>query len=56
MPTLYPSLCLAGPHGGGRKILPPHTVFFFLFLLLGWYRAEILCRSLVKVTFKAKSK
>ena len=29
--------------------------FFFLFLLLGWYRAEILCRSLEKVTTKAKS-
>ena len=41
---------------GEENTAPPHTVFFFLFLLLGWYRAEILCRSLVKVTFKAKSK
>ena len=27
MPTFCPSLCLAGPYGGGRKILPPKLKF-----------------------------
>lgn len=40
---------------GEGNTAPLHCLFFFPpFLLLGWYRAEILCRSLEKVTAKAE--